>query len=172
MGRTRRTARTRSTIIVFALTAVLGLVAAGGTPAEAATKAAPGKAISVSGKGVRVTRAGSGPCWEYQDTVEFGNAAGTQGSGTYHILWCANAAKTSVTSIPKAQYWCTKGPRGYYTYDGCDKHHGVVPNSRVRFTIHWNFHILDVFGFRVNKTLTVDGYVYPNGGIQGTMYCC
>jgi hypothetical protein len=112
------------------------------------------------------------PCWVFQDTWEFGNALGVQGSGTYHIYWCANSAKTKITSIPKAQFWCSRGPSGYYSYDGCDKHRdGPLPLSRVRFTIHWKFHVTEA-GLTVSKTLTVDGYIYPDGRIQGTASCC
>jgi hypothetical protein len=168
MEGTRRAARPRSPIVVFAITAVVALVLAGGASAQAGSVDGSGGSQSFSKTG-SIDGRSTTPCWEYQDTWSFGNALADQGSGTYYILWCANQAKTSVTSIPK--FTCSSGPTGFWTYDGCDKHHGTLPNGRVRFTVHWYYHF-SVSGVRVNKTLTVDGYVYPNGGISGSASCC
>jgi hypothetical protein len=162
---------------VLATIALLWLVAALGTaaPAQArgrldTSKGSASFTFSAKANAThgRLPAVADDWCWVFQDTYVFGNAVADQGSGTFHIQWCANTAKTKVTSFTAGQFWCTRGPVGFWTYENCDKHHGSVPAvTRASYIVHWYFHFCATVC--AQKTLTVSGFVYSNGGIDGTV---
>ena len=169
--RLTRFAVVATTMVVLMTTALAAAPAASAVERLDVSKGKASFSFSLDGSSTATGQIGvaaANPCWAFQRTYIFGNAVADQGSGTWHIQWCANSTKTRVVEITSGQFWCQRGPYGFWTYDGCSKQRGTVPASRVSYHVVWRFH-LTVLGATVNKTLSVDGYVYPDGRVTGTV---